>query len=236
MERLRGQLLEGDRTLFDEVEGSIAIEEGPGLQEWRGQFWLPESSPVRPGGKYGLIRDDGGAGELIVDRFEPVAAGAPSRCPGATAVSSDERGGRGQTAPAPPGPIVVRQPQYRADLTCPALIPGVSTMAEPTRSPLTAADVMTTHPRTCSAFSSVLEASVLFQDADCGAVPVVDGGRPIGILTDRDVALAVANNADLSNRPVADFMSKHVISVAPDASLEEVGGALRSGKAYIASW
>jgi CBS domain-containing protein len=36
------------------------------------------------------------------------------------------------------------------------------------------------------------------------------------------VALAVANNPDLSNRPVADFMSKDVISVAPDASLEEV--------------
>ena len=67
-------------------------------------------------------------------------------------------------------------------------------MAEPTRSPLTAADVMTTHPCTCSPFSSVLEASVLFQDADCDAVPVVYGGRPIGVLTDRDVALAVANN------------------------------------------
>lgn len=93
-------------------------------------------------------------------------------------------------------------------------------MPDPT---LTAADVMTTHLRTCSAFSSVLEASVLFQDADCGAVPVVDGGRPIGILTDRDVALAVANNPDLGDRPVADFMSKDVISVAPDASLEEVG-------------
>ena len=90
-------------------------------------------------------------------------------------------------------------------------------------STMTAADVMTSRPRTCSAFSSVLEASTLFQDADCGAVPVVDGGRPIGILTDRDVALAVANNPDLGNRPVADFMSKDVISVAPDAPLEEVG-------------
>jgi hypothetical protein len=85
MERLRGQFPEGDRTLFDEVEGSIAIEEGPGLQEWRGQFWLPASSPVRPGGKYGLIGDDGRAGELIVDRFEPVAAG------GALAVFRDSR-------------------------------------------------------------------------------------------------------------------------------------------------
>jgi CBS domain-containing protein len=96
-------------------------------------------------------------------------------------------------------------------------------MAETTRSPLTAADVMTTNPRTSSAFSSVLEASVLFQDVACGAVPVVDGGRPIGILTDRDVALAVANNPDLGNRPVSEFMSKDVISVAPEASLEEVG-------------
>jgi predicted transcriptional regulator len=66
-------------------------------------------------------------------------------------------------------------------------------MADPTRTPMTAADVMTTNPRTCSAFSSVLEASLLFEDEDCGAVPVIDGGRPIGILTDRDVALAVAN-------------------------------------------
>ena len=95
-------------------------------------------------------------------------------------------------------------------------------MPDSSKLPLTAADVMTANPRTCSPFSSVVEASLLFQDLDCGAVPVVDGGRPIGILTDRDVALAVANNPDLGNRPVADFMSKEVVSVAPDASLEEV--------------
>jgi CBS domain-containing protein len=96
-------------------------------------------------------------------------------------------------------------------------------MPDPTPNNLTAADVMTANPRTCSAFSTVLEASSLFQDADCGAVPVVDAGRPIGILTDRDVALAVANNPDLGALPVADFMSKELIAVAPDASLEEVG-------------
>jgi CBS domain-containing protein len=100
-------------------------------------------------------------------------------------------------------------------------------MADPTGTTLTAADVMTANPRTCSAFSSVLEASLLFEDENCGAVPVIDGGRPIGILTDRDVALAVANNPDLGSRPVADFMSKDVISVAPDASLEEVAALFR---------
>ena len=98
----------------------------------------------------------------------------------------------------------------------------LSPMADSTRPSLTAADVMTAKPRTCSAFSSVLEASMLFTDADCGAVPVVDTGRPIGILTDRDVALAVANNPDIGNRPVSEFMSKEVVSVAPGASLQEI--------------
>jgi CBS domain-containing protein len=96
-------------------------------------------------------------------------------------------------------------------------------MPDPNPMNLTAANVMTPNPRTCSAFSTMLEASMLFQDVGCGAVPVVDAGQPIGILTDRDVALAVANNADLGNLPVADFMTKEVFSVTPDVSLEEVG-------------
>jgi hypothetical protein len=75
VESLRGKLLDGDRVLFDAIEGSIAIKEGPGLQEWRGQFSLPEGGRVEPGRKYCLLRDDGRAGELIVDRFEPGGTG-----------------------------------------------------------------------------------------------------------------------------------------------------------------
>ncbi len=75
MERFRGQLTDGDRILLDEIEGSIAIKEWPGLQEWRGRFWLPESSPVQPGGKYGLIRDDGRAGERVMESSGPGATG-----------------------------------------------------------------------------------------------------------------------------------------------------------------
>jgi CBS domain-containing protein len=96
-------------------------------------------------------------------------------------------------------------------------------MSDPIPTNLTAADVMTPSPRTCSVFSTMLEASMLFRDVGCGAVPVVDAGQPIGILTDRDVALAVANNPALGSLPVADFMSKDVFSVTPDASLVEVG-------------
>ena len=95
-------------------------------------------------------------------------------------------------------------------------------MPDATQSPQTAAAVMTPSPRTCSLFSSVMEAVMIFRDADCVAVPVVDDGVPVGVLTDRDVALASSEDPDLMTRPVTDIMTKGAISVAPDASLEEV--------------
>ena len=91
-----------------------------------------------------------------------------------------------------------------------------------TDSKLTAADLMTPAPRTCTTFSSVLEAVLIFRDADCGAVPVLENGKPVGVLTDRDVALALAQYPDLASRSVADVMSRGAVSVTPDATLEEI--------------
>ncbi len=87
---------------------------------------------------------------------------------------------------------------------------------------LTAADVMTASPRSCTPYSTVLEAVMLFRDADCGAVPILADGKPVGILTDRDVALAITEFADLPSRSVAEIMSKDPITVAPAAPVSEV--------------
>jgi CBS domain-containing protein len=81
---------------------------------------------------------------------------------------------------------------------------------------------MTAGPRTCSLYSSVLEAVMIFRGVGCAAVPVVDDGVPVGVLTDRDVALASADDIVLLDRPVTDIMSKGAISVTPDTPLEEV--------------
>jgi len=93
---------------------------------------------------------------------------------------------------------------------------------------LTAADVMTPAPRTCSAFSTVLEAVMIFRDADCGAVPILAEGKPVAILTDRDVALAIAEIPDLVNHPVSDIMKPGVVTVGLADSVAEVCDALRS--------
>ncbi len=87
----------------------------------------------------------------------------------------------------------------------------------------TAADLMTPSPRTCSTFSSVLEAVLIFRDADCGAVPVLEDAKPVGVLTDRDVALALADHGDgLTGLPVADIMTRGVISVAPEDGVDVI--------------
>jgi CBS domain-containing protein len=93
---------------------------------------------------------------------------------------------------------------------------------------LTAADVMTASPRTCSTFSTVLEAVMIFRDTDCGAVPILAEGKPVSVLTDRDVALAMADFPDLVRRSVSEIMVPGVVAVAPEDSLEDVCEMLRS--------
>ena len=93
---------------------------------------------------------------------------------------------------------------------------------------MTAADVMTPAPRTCSTFSTVLEAVMIFRDNDCGAVPILDEGKPVAILTDRDVALAISELPDLINQPVGAIMRPGIVAVAPLDRLEDVCEVLRT--------
>jgi CBS-domain-containing membrane protein len=55
-------------------------------------------------------------------------------------------------------------------------------------------------------------------DNDCGILPVVkDGGKVVGLITDRDICMAAAiNNRNLSNIAVEDVISGKVYSTSPD--------------------
>ncbi len=87
---------------------------------------------------------------------------------------------------------------------------------------LTIADAMNTDLRTCSPASSVLEAVLIFRDAETGIVPVMEDGKPVGVLTDRDVALALAEHQqELPNLPVRDLMTTDVTTIDASAPLEK---------------
>jgi len=89
--------------------------------------------------------------------------------------------------------------------------------------PRTAADLMTATPMTCSPFSTILEATVIFRDEDCRAVPVVDMGVPVGVVTDRGVALAVpVYYPNVGDQPVSEIMNRDVVMVRSEAPLAVV--------------
>ena len=81
-------------------------------------------------------------------------------------------------------------------------------------------DVMTSNPRTVSPGDSIQNAARIMRDEDTGAVPVVDNGRPVGIVTDRDIVVRAVADGEL-NRPVRDIVSKEVIAARPDMSTRE---------------
>jgi len=82
-------------------------------------------------------------------------------------------------------------------------------------------EVMTPNPRSISSGDSIQNAARIMRDFDTGAVPVVDNGRPVGIVTDRDIVVrAVAEGGQL-NRPVRDIVSGDVICVTPEMSTHE---------------
>ncbi|MFB6118552.1 CBS domain-containing protein [Halosegnis sp.] len=54
-------------------------------------------------------------------------------------------------------------------------------------------------------------------EEDVGSVVIEEGNRPVGIITDRDITLAVAEDGDLSDTRAADIMSEDPVTISGDA-------------------
>jgi CBS domain-containing protein len=69
-------------------------------------------------------------------------------------------------------------------------------------------------------------------DNDCGQIPVVDDAqRPIGVVTDRDIAVrVVAQGRDSNSACAGDAMSSPVRTVKTDSSLKDAVCAMEADK------
>ena len=86
-------------------------------------------------------------------------------------------------------------------------------------------DVMTPNPRTISPNDSIQNAARIMRDEDTGVVPVVDNGKPVGVVTDRDIVVrAVAE--DRLNRPVRDIVTTDIVAARPDMSTKEAAALM----------
>jgi CBS domain-containing protein len=77
-------------------------------------------------------------------------------------------------------------------------------------------DVMTSNPRCLTPDDSVQNAARVMRDEDTGVVPVVDKGRPIGLLTDRDIVIRLVAEGGELNRPVRDILSSNLVAATPE--------------------
>jgi CBS domain-containing protein len=88
-------------------------------------------------------------------------------------------------------------------------------------------DVMTAAPQTIEATRTLAEAARMMRDGSMGDVIVTRGGRPAGIVTDRDIAVrAVAEGKDPSSTKVSDLIGR-LVTVAPTDTVQEAMRRMR---------
>jgi CBS domain-containing protein len=91
-------------------------------------------------------------------------------------------------------------------------------------------DVMTRHVEVVRPDAPLREAATKMADLDVGAIPVCDGDRLVGMLTDRDIAIrAVARGADPGS-PVRETMTSSVRFCFEDEPVERAVETMKERK------
>jgi len=91
-------------------------------------------------------------------------------------------------------------------------------------------DIMTVDPKTCTPETSLASAAHLMLEGDCGILPVVEDGRIVGVVTDRDMYIALATRNKLASQiSVGELALKAVHTCEPE---DDAQTALATMKAH----
>ena len=91
----------------------------------------------------------------------------------------------------------------------------------------TVADVMTRGVRTMSPSDTVSQAAQAMDELNVGVIPVCDGDKLVGMVTDRDIVVrGVAQECDAKTTKLADVMSTNVRCATEDQDVDEILGEM----------
>lgn len=84
-------------------------------------------------------------------------------------------------------------------------------------------EIMSMDATCCSPSASLIEVAQMMVEQDCGEIPICDdSGKPIGVLTDRDIVCRlVAKGKEPTALTAKDCMSSPVVTVTPDTTIED---------------
>jgi CBS domain-containing protein len=88
-------------------------------------------------------------------------------------------------------------------------------------------EVMSKNPKYLQPDDTLQQAAEQMIDLDCGFIPVGDGERLLGTVTDRDIAVrAVAKGLDPKETKLQDIMSEKVLYVFEDDDLQKAAKSM----------
>ena len=86
----------------------------------------------------------------------------------------------------------------------------------PAKSRIKCREIMTKSVRTASPGDTIRQVAELMRDGDMGAVPILDNGKLVGIVTDRDIVVRSVAEGIEPGSPISSVMSGDLSTVTPD--------------------
>lgn len=91
-------------------------------------------------------------------------------------------------------------------------------------------DIMTSEPETCTPRTTLASAAHLMWEADCGILPVVDDGKLVGVVTDRDMFIALATrDRRASTVTVGEVFNRPVLTCEPEDDVHDAMATMHQG-------
>jgi len=91
-------------------------------------------------------------------------------------------------------------------------------------------EVMTRDVQTVRPDQPVQQAASFMLNADAGSIPVTDGDRLIGMITDRDIAVRGVAKGYGPDTPVRELMTDEIICAREDDDVEDIASRMSSAQ------
>lgn len=92
-------------------------------------------------------------------------------------------------------------------------------------------DVMTRRVEGIQASDNITHAAARMRDFDVGAIPVFEGNRLVGMITDRDICIrVVAASFNPAHTSVGEIMSKDTVTCNEDTNIQDAAKIMENYK------
>ncbi|HEX7056594.1 MAG TPA: CBS domain-containing protein [Bacilli bacterium] len=87
-------------------------------------------------------------------------------------------------------------------------------------------EIMTKNCVTLTPQDNVYEAAVKMKEHDIGFIPVVEGKKLLGVITDRDIVLRCTAEKKPGSTAVTEIMSHDIVTASPNTTIQEAAKLL----------